>query len=276
MHMVRIQLLLTVCLSLICNSALANVTRLEFDTPSPGTLADSNGQGTGFTVRFPGSGASIPANDPNLTLDTLNGHLLIHSTRSDFNQTGFGRNLAGMEAPAILILGAGNDNFVVRAKYLDIHVDQLSDQLGIFVGRSVDNVVRAGAHETMTPGTYQAIFNWSQNGVDGLPNGGALNAFNAGDDAVFQLGRIGGQWHFRWQNLNTPALSGSVENFTIPGLDSEADLYFGVFNHDARNTTPQLATLEYFEVLTGASVPEPTSIGLAILAFLLFSTRRWP
>lgn len=260
---------------LACNSAQCSISLLDFNSPAPGTLADSTGQGTGFTIRLPGSGLSIPANDPNLTLDTANGHLLINSTRSDFNLTGFGRNLTAMEAPAILISGVGSDDFIVRAKFLDLHTEQSSDQIGVFVGTSVDNVVRGGAHETATPGTYQAIFNWSQSGVDGPPQGGALDVFQAGDDGIFELGRIGGVWHFSWQNLDTPALSGSVGNFTVPGLDSATDLYFGVFNHDARNTTPQLATLEYFQVLTGASVPEPSSLVLWACGLLVVRKRLW-
>ena len=110
----------------------------------------------------------------------------------------------------------------------------------------------------------------------GLPSGGELTAFQSGDDAVLQLGRIGGTWHFRWENLISPQLSGSVENFAIPGLESEADLYFGIFNHDARNTTTQLATLEYFEVLTGASVPEPASLGIIAITLLLLAAARTP
>jgi hypothetical protein len=268
--MIRTLLLSSAIIMILAGDTLGESKRLEFDVVSPGTLTDSNGNGTGFTVRLPGSGASIPANDPNLTLDTVNGYLIVNSTRSDFNLTGFGRNLAGMEAPAILIPGAGNDNFVVRAKYLDIHVNQLSDQIGVVVGTSVNNVTRGGAHDT-----NQAFFTWSQNGVDSLPNGGATNVIQDGDDAVFQIGRIGGQWHFRWQNLDAPALSGSIENFAVPGLDSEADLYFGIFNHDARNTTRQIATLDYFEILTGASVPEPASLGLqTVMILLVFAVHR--
>jgi hypothetical protein len=268
--MIRILWLLPAVVLLAVSDAAFGSILLEFDALSPGTLADSNGVGTGFTTRLPGSGAAIPANDPNLTLDTLNGVLRIISTRSDFNLTGFGRNLGAMEAPAVFFADAGNGDFIVSAKFLDLHADQLSDQIGVFVGTSVDNVARGGVHESPTPGVYQSFFNWSQNGVDGNPNGGSLVAFNAGDDAIIQLGRIGGAWHFRWQNLDSPGLSGSIENFNIPGLDSQADLYFGVFNHDARNTVSQLATLDFFRVQIGASVPAPPPL-LFMMATLLWS-----
>jgi DNA-binding beta-propeller fold protein YncE len=239
------------------NPTFGDITRLDFDAfpAHPGTLADSTGQGTGFTVRLPGSGASIPANDPNLTLDALNSHLVINSTRSDFNTTGFGRNLNAMEAPAIFVPGIGNNDFIIRATFLDLHVDQASDQIGVFAGTSVDNLARSMIAEG--PGSYQSAYTDSHNGADGLMNGAVLGTFHPGDDAIIELGRIGGVWHFRWQNLNSPQLSGILGNFTIPSVDSQNDLYFGVFNHDARNTVHQIATLDSFEISTGSSVPKP-------------------
>jgi hypothetical protein len=74
---------------LICaNPSLCRAITLDFNSPSPGTLNDTNGLGSGFTHRLPGSGSSIATNDPNLTLDTGASRLLVVSTRSDFNTTG--------------------------------------------------------------------------------------------------------------------------------------------------------------------------------------------
>jgi hypothetical protein len=52
-----------------------------------------------------------------------------------------------MEAPTLLLSSIGSDDFLVRARYLDLHLDQLSDQIGILVRASVGNVVRGGVHE---------------------------------------------------------------------------------------------------------------------------------
>ncbi|REK12642.1 MAG: PEP-CTERM sorting domain-containing protein [Planctomycetota bacterium] len=226
-------------------------------------------------VLVPGFG--LPANDPNLSLDTGNGHLVIGSTRSDFNLTGFGRNLTAMEAPALLMSGIGSGDFVVKAKFLDLHVDEASDQIGVFVGTSVDKVLRGGVFEQIPFGGYGTAFNFSQNGTDGAPTNGAVANFQPGQDGVFEIGRIGGAWHFAWQNLSNPVNSGSFTSFSVPGLDLENDLYVGVFNHDARNFTPQNATLDYFEVRTGVDVPEPSSIvvfGVGIVGFLFIARRR--
>jgi len=260
----------------VSNTASAAVTALTFDSASPGTINDSTGQGTGFTHRLPGSGSAIAANDPNLTLDTVNGRLVVGSTRSDFNLTGFGRNLSGMEAPALLLSGIGGADFLVQARFSDLHVDQLSDQIGIFAGTSVDGLIRGGVHEGATG--YQSFVTNSQNGTDIVPGGGELNQFTAGQDALIEIGRIAGVWHFRWQNLSDPSFAGSVENLLIPDLNLANDLYVGIFNNDARNTTPQNAYLDYFVVRTGVDVPEPSSIvllcmGLAAIGFYRRSAR---
>jgi hypothetical protein len=244
---------------------------LNFGSPSPGSLNDVNGQGTGFTHRIPGSGSAIPSNDPNLTLDSANSQLRVRSTRSDFNTTGFGRNLSGMEAPALLLNSISTADFLVQAHFLDLRVDQPSDQIGIFVGSSVDNVVRGGVHEG--PVAYQSFFGYSQNGADGPPSGGSVNQFQAGQEGIFEIGRLGGIWQFRWQNLSAPGFNGSVENVMLPGLDSQSSLYVGVFNHDARNTIAQTAILDWFTVQI---IPEPVSAVLvgSGAAFLLLIARR--
>lgn len=82
-------------------------------------------------------------------------------------------------------------------------------------------------------------------------------------------------WTFYWENLTTGWSQQSVD-FLQPELDSSADLYVGVFNHDARNFTPQQAYLDRFSVETSA-VPEPTSIpmwGLGALGMLFAGRKR--
>jgi hypothetical protein len=238
---------------------------LNFNRATAATLPDATGQGTGFTTRLPGSGAALTGNDPSLTLDTANGHLLINSTRSDFNLTEFGRNLTAMEAPAIFVSGAGSGDFMVRAKFIDVQVDQLGDQMGVFVGTSVDNVTRAMFFDIGRPGSYTVRFNYSLNGVDGPPTN-HLGLIESGD-GVLEFGRVGGLWRVRW--TDSQGSSAMVWNFTVPGIDSETDLYFGVFNNDARNTTPQVARLDYFQIGTGTSIPEPASYALGFWVLLI-------
>lgn len=257
----------------------AEITTLTFDAPVPGTIRDVNGQRTGFIGRLPGTGSSFPANggvpgnDPNLVLDAANGHLLVQSTRSNFAiSQGWDRNLAGMEAPGMLLSGIGSQDFVVQAHYLDLHVDQESDQIGVYVGITVDLVVRGGVHEG--PLGYQAFSVYEVNGVDVGPGGGASNQFLPGQNGMFEIGRIGGIWHYRWQNLSDPSFSGSIDLLpNIPELDSQNNLYVGVFNHDARNFTPQTAILDSLIIRTGVDVPEPASLALFALASIILCRR---
>ena len=248
-------------LAIVATPASADSIILNFNGSGIGTIDDSAGQPTGFTHRLPGSGSSIPSNSPNLTVDAANGHLLFQSTRSDFNLTGFGRNLDAMEAPAIRLRGLAFSDFIVKATFRDIQVDGSSDQLGVFVGTSVDNVLRGGVHELSSP-DYQSFVVNSLNSVDGPPQGGVQFAFSSGQDAEFQIGRINGNWHFRWTNLSDPSKSGSLTNLAVP-LGNAPDLYFGVFHLDARNVTPQVATLDQFSIITGNLIPEPSTFFLA-------------
>lgn len=241
-------------------------TSLSFDAEVLGTLGDNDGTGTGFTHRLPGSGSSIPSSDPLLNLDTTNGRLVYNSARADFNSTGFGRNLGALDAPAVLLSNLGTQDFEVEARFTNITVDGLSDQVGIFAGVSVNNLIRGGALEGGS-GTYQASYNYSFNGVDGAPTGGAGTLFSPYHDAIFKLGRIGGTWHFSWDILDNPA-SGSV-TFTAPGLDSQPELYVGIYHNDARNFPPQTVNVEYFN-----AVPEPSSLLLLSLSAGVIGLRR--
>lgn len=258
----------------------ADTIILDFNGSGIGDIRDLAGRPTGFTHRMPGSGAAIPANDPNLNVDTANGHLLMTSTRSDFNITGFGRNLAALDAPSLKLNGMAGVNFSVQARFLDIHVDQPSDQLGVFVGTSVDKLTRGGVFEWgvesgIADGTYTAGINYSENGHDGPPTGGALHTILTGQDAEFEIRRVNNVWQFLWRNLSDPSLSGSVDNLLLPSLNAEDSLYLGVFHLDARNTTPQVATLDQFVIRTGTSIPEPATIAIAGLLFAAVPLRRF-
>jgi hypothetical protein len=253
--------------------------QLSFDSAHSGTLADKDGYGTGFTHRLPGTGASIPANDPNLTLDTANGQLILGSTRSDFNTTGWGRNLTGIEAPSLRVQGLGLQDFRVEARFDNVQVNQASDQIGIFAGASANLLLRGGVHEQNLGSSYQGFLIASENGADRSPGGGKLNLFRSGDDARFRMERLGGIWSFSWENLTTGATHQTTP-FSDASLNAIDDYYFGVFNHDARNNTPQDAYLQYFSLWTGGDVnpvPEPASIamwGLAGALGLVIARRR--
>lgn len=270
------------CLGIISSyfSARAAVVTLNFSASSPGTLADGTGQGTGFTDRIPGSGSAIATHDPNLTLDTAGGQLIVGSQRADFSQNALGRNLASLDAPTLRLNGIGTQDLLVQARFNNLRVFQRLDQIGIFVGSSVDNLLRGGvaffeSHPT-SGDVYAAGFNYSQNGVDGPPTGAGISTILPGQNAIFEIGRVGGLWHFTWENLDDPSLSRSYGGYAIPGLDSQTDLYLGIFNLNGNESPPLNAYLDYFVVRTGPDVPEPSTWLLATIsiAAILVAKRR--
>jgi hypothetical protein len=180
-------------------------TPLNFSAAAAGTLADSTGQGTGFTTRLPGTGGSLAAHDANLTLNTATGRLTVKSTAADLNgQSNLGlAEYLGIPAA----VNAGNQDFVVSATFRSFQYSQNADQVGIFVGSATTSNFRAGGlflgvregFTVQTPGI----------GDQNLQTTTAI-APNQGDDVIFTLARTSGTWSFAIQDLTTPSLSGTV------------------------------------------------------------------
>ena len=259
------------------NELCASTTTLSFDSPVPATLNDSSGQGTGFTTRLPGTGSAIAANEPHVNIDTGNGRLVLTSTYSspNFGNAGLENNAANLvntDMPTLLLSGIGGDNFIVRARFSNLAVPAASDQIGVLVGSSINNVTRGGIFWGNSGNTVG--FNYAQNGFDGPPTDGLDNAFQSGQDGEFEFGRIGGAWYFSWKNLSTN--DGDTYGFSLPNLDSQNDLYVGIFNLDTYGYAPAPydAYLESFTVLTGASVPEPSTLVLGLGGVSLLAVWR--
>ena len=90
-------------------------TILDFRGPVDGSIRDAAGQGTGLTRRLPGTGAALPADDPNLTLDVGKGRLRLRLNPSNLNKQ---RNLDRGEYLGVRLadLGfTGEEDFSVTA-----------------------------------------------------------------------------------------------------------------------------------------------------------------
>jgi len=239
-------------IALACTSRLAHATsvQLSFNTPVAGTIADKFGNGTGFTHRLPSTGSAIPPNDPNMDLSATAGHLTIQSTGSDFNGK---RNLPDAEAPAIFWPGVVAQDFVAEALFRQVTLPRGSDQSYIYVGTSNDRSYRAGPHEG---NVYVATKN----------NGGAdenlftqQNRFVTGDDLLIRVTRNTGNWQLSWNNLTNPTASGSLPSENISWLNSEPDLYFGLYIANAGSSVPFISRIDHFSVSVGP-VPNSWSI----------------
>lgn len=262
--------LCTLVALLISSPLLAATTALSFDAPVPGTITDTNGQGTGFTNRLPGTGSAHPANDPNLDLVTNPGKLLISSTQADINQTQpglTGLNLPNLETLGIFVAGVGAGDLSVRAVFENVNLPSLSDQITLFAGANENLILRAGLHEGNVYIFSPNMGNGDMNSFTGQ------NAFATGDTLELTLARQSSLWSLTWNNL-TANTSGGLTGFSLPWLDSQSDFYFGVLAANARSSNTFVATLDSFSVTV---VPEPSTVvlfGLSTVALILVVRRR--
>jgi len=79
------------------------------------------------------------------------------------------------------------------------------------------------------------------------------------------------KWQLLWNNITTPASSGSFPSKELAWLDGEDALYVGVIASNARSNTNFLAKIDYFSVRT---IPESNCLVLISFAALLWGSLR--
>jgi hypothetical protein len=199
------------------------------------------------------------------------GYLAFTSTRSSTSHTnGFGRNLGVLDAPGVLLTDMAGRDLRITAKFDDVVLQDLSDQLLLYVGTSSDKILEAGFHDYSAIDPSGATAQYSILGNTGsgdftFPGADSVRLFANGDDVILSLSRIDGLWSLEWENLTNPAASGAYSGISVPWLDAEPDLYVGLMHMDARNFTPQTAKVDYFRVEVSV-VPESSSLVLIVLA----------
>ncbi len=217
---------------------------LNFGSAVSGGILDSNGNGTGFPVRLPGTGASLPANDTNLVVDTVNGVLDVTTTSSDYN---FGNGLDVNEnlGVALSTLGfTGTQDLNVTALFPQPFPGTASfDQFGVYVGQDTNYLTRDGSI------TFANKERFSENiapGTNGIPaNGGGQYfgfAFNSTIPMTAFISRTAGVWHYyidgvQWDVLTQPD----------PTLDATTNLTAGVFAEDVANGIHKTFLLQSFQ-----------------------------
>ncbi len=219
-------------------SATSSVARLSVILPSvttnfnfsagSGTILDQNGIGTGLSVRLAGTGTSIPANDPNLLLDTVNGVLNITSPSCDFNgqiamdsaeAAGFNLSTIGF---------TGTEDFAVTGSFTNLPIGTYVnyDQVGIFAGLTTTNFVRGGL-------IFNGDFaNLSSYGV-GNQNGGDIGIATAAappNNMIVTIARARGVWSVSVNGLSV------TPNAALAFLNSSNDITAGVFALDTSGT----------------------------------------
>jgi autotransporter-associated beta strand protein len=212
---------------------------------------DKDGTGTPFTNRLANTGTAIPTVDPNLDLDTTAGTLAMTSSSSDINGQ---VNMAGLEALGIPLssLGfTGNEDFRVRAHFINLPALDGYDQIGAYVGTSSTAMTRAAT----IFGSYQALGVNTNGTNDSNAFFGANGTAGAtARDLTVEIERIGGVWTMVCNDsICTP---GAQPAF----LDGVATLQAGVFV--LNQTTAKTATLESFTVVSFGAAGDSDSDNL--------------
>jgi arabinan endo-1,5-alpha-L-arabinosidase len=219
---------------------------LNFSSASTGGLLDRSGTSTGLTARLPGTGAMLPANDPNLTLDLATGTLNLRTTRADFN----GRaGLPTNSSPGIRLsdLGFnGTQDFAITAVIRPLPTLEFIDPAGIYVGASADAVTRIGTIVWATPERY------SSHSINGADRDGRFFGFgfNGADGMVLNITRQAGVWRYFIDGVEWNPLAPTTF------LDGRADLVAGVFAITPLNGNAKTIEIDSISVVVhGSSQP---------------------
>lgn len=262
-----------VCVDAVrCLAAPVSIN-LDFNAPVPSAVNDVNGLGTGFATRLTGTGAAIPANDPNMDLLASPGKLLLTSTHSNLGGLALPTdNFPTAEAPGFFLSGVGTNDIQISAGLRDVNVLNGSDQISVYAAIDGTQNVRAAVHE------LNAFVLSVNDGTGDVNVVSTLGIFSTGDDIDVTLSRSTGLWTLSWHNL-TNASMGSLPSVAVPWLDAQSDLSVGV--HAANPGLTQggqiqsfVAQFDYFSVNV---VPEPSSVvlfGLGAAVLLLAARRR--
>jgi hypothetical protein len=211
------------------------VLSLNF-TSAGGGILDSNGVGTGFPNRLPGTGTAFPGNDTNLFLDTANHVLNITSTAGDYNG---GANEPINESPGVALssLGfTGSQDLNAYVVFPSLPPTMSFDQAGVYVGSDTNNITRAGWIDftafSSPKGKERYSENITLNTGTGVPNngpGGRYFGFGF-DPAILPctvlISRTAGVWHYYIDNVQWDV---SVQP---PTLNGASNLTAGVFAYD--------------------------------------------
>lgn len=229
----------------------------DFLTTGSGIL-DKDSQATPLTTRLPNTGTTIPVPDPSLDLDTSGaGTLSLTSSSSDINNQ---VNMAQLEAVGIPLSTLGftaNEDFRIRARFVDLPATAGYDQIGAYVGTSSTAVTRVAL---IGPNRVALGVNTNGAADSGATFGAANTAPAVGKAMTVQIQRIAGVWSMLVDNYTASA--GAAPDF----LNGTAGLQAGVFVLDGggAEVIHRTAKLDSFTMVrfTGAAGPDGDNDGM--------------
>ena len=219
--------------------------RLDFAGSVVGTLRDAQGRGIGLTHRLPGTGDDLPGTDPNLLLRPDRRALELTTTRSDINTQD---QMATGEYLGVRLsdLGfTGTEDFEIRVTISNIPGLQVVGQFGLYAGTRSDRNIRGGLISWPRPDSYRLYLVNNFGGRDSdLYEVGLMTT---GDDLRLILRRLGGQYSMVVNNLKRN--SSSTLAIAHPSfLDTETDLYLGLFGANTQSDDRKTLTIREFSV----------------------------
>jgi hypothetical protein len=251
----------------------AEVLTFSPGTDVPGTIQDAYGHGTGFTDRLPGTGGTITAWDPNLDMAAHPGYLTITSAPG-FLAEGIG--LEGLEAYGLHMRNVGENDITVQAKFRGINLATQSDHLGLYVGTSSSQYVRAALHYETTQNAGHQYLLSSKGSVHPTGYDEWVNStvppeiYSNGDEIRLTLSRTSGNWWMSWADV-TNGTTGTSPLFTIADVSGMQDLYVGITYASPRGSS-QTSEVEYFSVST---VPEPSTFVMFAVGAIGLAAYAW-
>jgi hypothetical protein len=228
--------------------------QLRFDRPSRG-IQDEVGRGTGLTDRLPGTGSFLLDRDANLHLNTEQSQLELTTTNSDLN-TQYKLQRGEYVGVRLADLGfSGKEDFAVTVTIPNIPALEVVGQFGLYAGARSDCNIRGGLIGHKGPGEYTQFLVNNKDGCD-TPDVWKVGLLTTGTDLRLTLKRMGGKYSLTVENLTT----GSTSTLTIRHtdfLDSENDLYVGLFGANTQSEVRKTLTFKDFQatVWTVANPP---------------------
>ena len=217
----------------------------DFARPVPGTIGDAEGRGVGLTHRLPGTGAELPANDPNLRIDPARGRLELTTTRSDIN-TQVGLETGEYLGVRLSDFGfTGREDFSISALIPQIPGLASVGQFGLYAGSRSDKVIRGGLLSQPEPDRYLQFLVNNDGGKDSDIY--EVGFVTTGDDLKITLRRIGGKYSLVVENL-TKHRSSTLAIAHPAFLDAERDLHVGLFGANAQSDVRKTLTIKQFDV----------------------------
>lgn len=217
----------------------------DFARPVPGTIGDAEGRGVGLTHRLPGTGAALPARDPNLRIDPDRGRLGLTTTRSDIN-TQVGLPTGEYLGVRLADFGfTGPEDFSISALIPQIPGLASVGQFGLYAGSRSDKIIRGGLISQPEPDRYLQFLVNNDGGKDSDIY--EVGFVTTGDDLKITLRRVGGKYSLVVENL-TKRRSSTLAIAHPAFLDAERDLHVGLFGANTQSDMPKTLTIQQFDV----------------------------